>query len=61
MEKERTELTQERRTAGGVMEIAVKSGQGTVCEMRSRCAASGAGPGVVGEAIGAVVTEDDVI
>ncbi|OQW32365.1 MAG: hypothetical protein A4E20_13985 [Nitrospira sp. SG-bin2] len=25
------------------------------------CAASGAGPGVIGEAVGAVVTEDDVI
>jgi hypothetical protein len=31
------------------------------CEMRSRSAASGAGAGMIGGAVGAVVTEDDVV
>ena len=42
-------------------EIPVKGGQGRTCEARSSGAASGAGPGMIGEAVGAVVTEDDVI
>lgn len=39
----------------------MKGGQGRTCEARSSGAASGAGPGMIGEAVGAVVTEDDVI
>lgn len=31
------------------------------CAQQKRCAVLGAGPGVVGEAVGAIVTEDDVI
>ena len=40
---------------------AVKREQGSAYEIRIRCAASGAGPGMISETVGAVVTENDVI